>query len=101
MFKVLKGASPTFMNDILGKTDIVEKSNTRSQSEFYNKGRTKTVNNGIETLRCLGPKIWDMIPAKMKQVQTVSCFKTKIRKWIPTNCPCRLCKNFVPNLGYI
>ena len=104
MFKVTKGIAPTFMNDIFGKIDFKSNrvpANTRSQSQFYNRGKTKTVNNGLETLRSLGPKLWDRIPEDMKQVETVSSFKIEIKKWTPVNCPCRLCRNYIPNLGYI
>ena len=25
----------------------------------------------------------------------------KIKKWKPTECPCRICKTFIPNLGFV
>ena len=28
-------------------------------------------------------------------------FKDKIRKWRPINCPCRLCKKYIPNVAFI
>ena len=66
MYKVLNGIGPVFMNDIFVRngsmgTENVS-SNTRSKSKFYNQSNPKTVRYGLETLRCLGPKIWEMIP---------------------------------------
>ena len=76
-------------------------SNTRSRSILYNPLNPKKVNYGLETLRSLGPKVWDMLPIDLKNNPSLAVFKTKIKKWIPHNCPCRLCKIFVPQLGYL
>ena len=27
--------------------------------------------------------------------------KRKINQWVPDNCPCRICKNYLPNIGFI
>ena len=105
MFKVVKGVAPEFMDNILGKNADLNyenvSANTRSESTFYNAANPKTVNYGLQTLRSLGPKVWDMIPNDLKNVASVSIFKTKIRKWTPEKCPCRLCLQYVPQLGYI
>ena len=87
-----------FANNHNLKTDNVS-ANTRSQSTFYNPVNPKTVHNGLETLRCLGPKIWKIIHDDIKATASVSLFKRKIRNWTSVNCPCRHCKNFLPNLG--
>ena len=105
MFKVVNGLASPFMANIFANnhnlnTDNVS-ANTRSQSTFYNPVNPKTVNYGLETLRCLGPKIWKIIPDDIKATASVSLFKRKIKNWTSINCPCRLCKNFIPNLGYL
>ena len=60
----------------------------------------KTVNHGTETLIHLGPKIWSMIPEDMKKY-SLSKFMKKIRKWKPAKCPCRICKIYVKDLGFV
>ena len=81
------------MNDIFGINGNANVENvsarTRSHTYFYNPSNPKTVNNGLETLRSIGPKIWAMIP------------KAKLKKWVPHECPCRLCKSFIPQLGFL
>ena len=50
--------------------DIPENSivaNLRSQTDFYNNHNPKSVRFGTETLRALGPKIWDIIPPDIKK----------------------------------
>ena len=105
MYKVFKDIAPAFMKDVFAKhgnafTENVS-SNTRSKSIFYNPSNPKTVKYGLETLRRLGPKIWDMIPTDIKNSTSLSVFKTKIKKWVPHSCPCRLCKLYVPQLGFL
>ena len=105
MFKVIKGMAPAFMNDIFAihenaYTENVS-SNTRSKSSFYNPSNPKTVNYGLETLRHLGPKLWEMLPIAIKDSESLPAFKTKIKRWVPHSCPCRLCKLYVPQLGFL
>ena len=103
MFKVIKGVAPASMTDIFAKNENTftenVSSNTRSRSIFYNPSNPKKVNYGLETLRSLGPKVWDMLPIDLKNNPSLAVFKSKIKKGIPHNCPCRLCKIFVHQLG--
>ena len=106
MFKVIKGISPLFMEHIFTKNVNVYpgdvSASTRSKSYFYNNVNPKKVNYGLETLRSLGPKVWNMIPNELKdETISLSVFKNKIKKWTPSSCPCRLCKDFIPYLGFI
>ena len=108
MFKVIKGIAPTLMNEIFSRNENAfadnVSSNTRSKSIFYNPSNPKTVYHGLETLRCLGPKIWDIVPIHIKNSISLSAFKAKIKKWTPPpphGCPCRLCKLYVPKIGFL
>ena len=61
--------------------------NLRSWSDFT-LPIVRTVNYGIESIRYLGPKIWESIPANIKEVDTIKCSKSGIKKWKPESCPC-------------
>ena len=61
----------------------------------------KTVNYGKETISYLAPKIWELIPEEIRNSCSLTIFKGHIRAWIPINCPCRLCKEYIPNLVYL
>ena len=37
-----------------------------------------TVNYGVESIRYLGPKIWEIIPTNVKKVDTIERFKSGI-----------------------
>ena len=34
-----------------------------------------------ESLPLLGPKIWDIVPTELKEVKTLSAFKSGIKNW--------------------
>ena len=61
----------------------------------------KTVRYGLQTIFCMAPKIWDLVPKEMKQVTTLNEFKAKIKIWKLENCPCRLCRTYFRQIGLI
>ena len=61
----------------------------------------KTVKYGTERIRYRGPKTWDLLPDGIKESNTLTEFKSKIKTWKPIGCECRLCKVFISNLGFL
>ena len=57
--------------------------------------------NGLETLSYHAPKLYALLPEEVKQRNTVNLFKSDTKQWICKEWPRRLCKVFVPNLGFI
>ena len=98
MFKSQKELSPIIMQEFFPQRDI--KYNLRSQTDFKSSG-TSTVHKGTESLRSLGPKIWNLIPQDIKESESLDIFYSKIKKWTPSNCPCKLCKIYIKDLGFI
>ena len=66
---------------------------SRGKRAFY------TVRHGIYWLS--RAKIWDLVPVHMKNLKTLSTFKNQIKKWIPKDCPCRLCRVYVAQVGFL
>ena len=60
-----------------------------------------SVFHGQASITHLGPLIWQIVLSEFKDLNTVSAFKAAIRKWKPNNCPCRLCKTYIGNVGFI
>ena len=56
---------------------------------------------GTESLSNLGSRILHLVPNKLKQLLDIHAFKKEIRKCKPENCLCRLCKFYIPNIGFI
>ena len=61
----------------------------------------RTDTYGTETVSFMGPKIWELIPNDIKNLETLQAFKREIKLWKPSGCPCKLCKSFIPELGYL
>ena len=103
--KLLKGWRHLLWRTFLIYTQNFDSENvsarTRHKPQFYNPNNPKKVNTGLQTLGNLGPQIWDMVPNDIKLSPSLISFKNKIRKWVPTDCPCRLCAKYVANLGFI
>ena len=98
LFKVKQNISPPIMKEVFPIRTM--EYNLRN-SPTFNTRNTHSVSYGTETLSHLGPKIWVLIPDAIKDSKTLPIFKSKIKSWIPDHCPCRLCRTYVPNVGFI
>ena len=61
----------------------------------------RTVYHESESISFLGCKIWNALPDRLKNANSLETFKSEIKKWKPGNCPCRLCRIYVHNVGFI
>ena len=66
-----------------------------------NSTNIKTVYYGTESISHLAPKIWEQVPEDIKDVSSLVIFKRKIKSWIPNSCPCKICKLYIPDIGYV
>ena len=74
--------------------------NTRHSNDFYVPS-INSVFKGKCSIRYLGPVIWNMVPSGIKDSENINIFCSEIRKWEPKNFPCRLCLNYVDQLGFV
>ena len=99
IFKVKNDLCPEIMKEIF----IFHESltyNLRSGNHLTRRN-IRTTHYGIETISNLGAKIWDLLPEEIKNASSLSVFKTKIKKWIPKKCPCKLCQTYIKNISFI
>ena len=98
LYKVKTNIAPEIVKDIFNTQDSTY--NLRSGNSFR-LGNINTVFYGQESITFLGPKIWALVPPEIKNSKSLNEFKNKIKTWSPKNCPCRLCKTFVRDVGFI
>ena len=55
----------------------------------------------VNQLRIWVPEFGNKVPTEIKNKDSLVGFKKEIRKWKPLNCPCRIRKTFIANLGFI
>ena len=60
-----------------------------------------TIHYGTESITNLEAKIWELVSQKIKEPNSLFSSKNKVKKWLPQNCPCRLCKIYITQVGFI
>ena len=92
MYKILNGLSQDITHNIFETKSNYY--NTRNTPAFPSRN-IKTVRYGLQTISYMAQKF------ATKQVPTVNEFKVKIKIWKLENCPCRLCRTYLPQIGFI
>ena len=98
MHKVKNELCPKIMLDLF--KEVTYPFNLRN-SLICGSYKMKTVRYGTETITCLGPKIWSIIPDQIKESASLETFRQKIKSWKPNSCPCRICKTYIANVGFV
>ena len=98
MFKISRNLSVPLMSELIHR-----KTNHYDLRDTYEFSipNVNSVFHGQRSISYLGPLIWQLVPSEFKDLNTVSAFKATIKKWKPNNCPCRLCKTYTGNVGFI
>ena len=94
IFKVKIGIAPMIMNEI---STFVKNNAYNLRSDMHlSRVNVHSTQYGTESIRNIGAKIWNLVPVHMKDLKALSTFK----KWIPKDCPCRLCKVYAAQVGF-
>ena len=95
LFKVKNNMTPEILTEIFPQKES-------NYSTVLQGRRIKTVMYGSDAIfSSLCSKLWDVLPTELKKIVSPTLFKKKIREWAPKNCPCRLCKTYVQNIGFL
>ena len=97
IYKFKHELSPQIKNNVF---ELKSVPNMRRQDLFRSRN-VHSVRHGTDSFTYLGPKIWDIVPQVIKNSKLLSVFKTKIKQWVPINCPCTLCRPYSQYVGYI
>ena len=98
MYKVKNNLSPKIVSNIFSKFSAPF---VFRKEKVWETGNVRTTLYGTETISYRGPQIWKYMPNDIKNSKTLTEFKNKIKIWKPADCTCRLCKKFIPSLGYL
>ena len=98
MYKFKNGLSPEIMQEIISPYDGYD---TRSGRAFL-RPNVKKVFTGALSFSSFGPIVWnEMLPEKLRICENLDIFKTEVKKWIPDNCKCRLCQDYIAGVGFV
>ena len=99
MYKVLHDSSQTLTSNLF-KIKTYNGPSLRTINPF-SQPQVRTVLNGQNSLRYMGPVIWNLVPNDIKNVESLEEFKKLIRKWKCLYCPCRLCRAYIAKVGFV
>ena len=99
IFKLKKGLAPEMMKEVFEIQ--IPAYNFRSEATHFKKENVKKTHYGIQPVRYLGSKIWDMVPNNIKNCSLLNKFKNSIKSWKANECPCRLCRKYIAQVGFI
>ena len=99
IYEIKMGIFPKIMNEIFrfSKNSVYS---LRSDIQLE-RPSINTVQFGSESTVYFGAKMWQLIPENVKSSESVDIFKSKIEKWVPEICPCRLCKTCVNQVAFV
>ena len=97
IFKVVHGLGPASMSNIFQLSTY----NGNLRYKTFKSSNVRTVYHGTETIDFRGARLWDSIPLSIKETDSLSTFKYNIKRWKPEGCLCRLCRTYIPSLGFI
>ena len=86
IFKTINDLNPPFMKEIFTKNTNSQRNGTTLMVKLQNSKKY-----GQDTLRALGPKIWNKLPTHLKEVSSLSIFKQLIKTWSGPECACSSC----------
>ena len=98
MFKLYKNLSPAITADLF---HVRQNNYNLRNDSYFAIPNVKSVYHGTKSSSNLGSRIWNFFPDTLKQLVDIHAFKKENKKWKPKNCPCRLCKTYVPHVGFI
>lgn len=98
LFKAKNNLSPSFTNEIFIRNE--NPINTRTNAYFRSR-KVKSVLHGKQSLSFLGPKIWELVPQHLRELTNINQFKSEIKHWRPSACPCRNCRLYISGVGFI
>ena len=92
IFKAKNDLSPEIMKEVF---ELKEPSySLRSKRNHFARENVKTTHYGIQSIKHLAPKIWDLVPDQIK-------FKHFVKSWSPNDYPCPLWKTYIAQVSFI
>ena len=113
MFKINNKHSPPFICDLIQEPTSryhtrshftiteTENGSIAEEKNVMSIPKAKKVKTGIESFSFIGPKLWKTPSEELKNTKSLVSFKSKLKNWIFTNCPCSICKTYIAGVGYL
>ena len=98
LYKCLNGLSPDIINDVLPVSK--HHYNTQNYNLFVT-DPPKSDKYSQNSISYTANQVWNLLPREIKNSASLDSIKLKNKKWCCVECPCILCKTYLPKLGYL
>ena len=98
IYKARNDLGPEIMKDIFHS---IQKPYNRRNDSTLQRRRNRTVYFERESISFLAHKILEIVHCEIKNAKSLDIFFKKIKLWTKDKCPCRLCKRYIDNVGFI
>ena len=98
VFKAKFHLNPPFMKDFFREQNMSYNLRHGNDAQLP---KVQTTSSGIETIAYLGGRLWQLLPQEIKQSSSLSIFRKRIKCWKGGECNCRLCRRYIPQVGFL
>ena len=96
IFKAKNDLSPKVMKEVFKLKG--PSYSLSSKGNYFVCGNVKTTHYGIQSIKYLAPKMWDIVPDQIKHCGSLTKFKP-FKSWSQSDYLCRLCKTDIAQVG--
>ena len=97
IYKTINNLNPSFMAEVFVTKDVPY---GLCGGNYLVLPKARTNLYGIDPIIFIGHKLWQNLPKEIKGSQSLEVFKRNIKSIKTLDCSCKLCRSFVPNLGF-
>ena len=94
--KYLYGLSAPIMKEVFTKR-LLKYSLRNCRATLLRNPETK----GTGTIAYKPAQLWSTLPPRYKKLPSLDLFKSEIKNWHCSDCPCNICRIFVDGVGFI
>ena len=98
IYKTKCGLNPPFMKEIFMQRNI---GNSLRHGDDAQLPKVRTTSLGVESITYLGNILWQILPQEITQSNILPIFKKQVRRWNGGKCNRRLCKVYIPKVGFL
>ena len=98
VYKYLNGHSPDIINDIF---KLRENMNNLRNFHIFQTENPRLLKYRLDAIPYRAGQLWQQVPIDICEAASLALFKNRIKTWKCEDCPCRSCKIFIQNVGYI
>ena len=98
VYKYLNRHSPDILNDIFKLRE-----NMYNLPNFYifQTENPRSLKYGLHAIPYHASQFWQQVPIYTREAASLALFKNCIKTWKCEDCPCRSCRIYIQNVGYM